>query len=106
MVLESLAASILDRYLGQYVSGFSKENLKFSVASGEAKLENLVLKKEALEELELPVTVKAGTIWIFRCGFLYVNFKFDHFLIIRNTVTTFRVSWKTYIKYTLATIEK
>jgi vacuolar protein sorting-associated protein 13A/C len=60
MVLESLAASLLEKYLGQYVSGFQKDNLKFSLSSGNAVLENLELKKEALDDLELPITVKAG----------------------------------------------
>jgi vacuolar protein sorting-associated protein 13A/C len=63
MVLESLAAGILSKYLGEYVSGFQKENLKFSVLAGEAVLENLQLKKEALDKFQLPITVKAGNIF-------------------------------------------
>ena len=59
-MLETLAAAILSRYLGDYVTGFSKDNLKFSLSSGNAVLENLQLKREALDQLDLPITVKGG----------------------------------------------
>jgi hypothetical protein len=59
-MLETLAATILTRYLGEYVTGFSKENLKFSIASGSAVLENLELRREALDKLDLPINVKRG----------------------------------------------
>ncbi len=59
-MLESFAASLLTKYLGQYVTGFSKDNLSFSIGTGNAVLENLELKKDALDELDLPITVKGG----------------------------------------------
>lgn len=60
-MLEGLAASILSKYLGAYVDGLQKENLSLSVGAGDVVLEHLELKKEALQELDLPVTVRAGT---------------------------------------------
>lgn len=62
-MLETLAATILTRYIGDYVTGFSKENVKFSIAQGSAVLENLELKKEALDKLDLPIKVKKGNLY-------------------------------------------
>jgi len=59
-MLESIVSSLLTRYLGEYVTGFEKEHLQVSLLSGEVVLENLQLKKEALDRFDLPLTVKAG----------------------------------------------
>jgi hypothetical protein len=59
-MLETLAANILTRYLGEYVSGLQKENIKLAIGAGNAVLENLELKKEALDKLDLPIIVKKG----------------------------------------------
>eukprot|EP01102_Stenamoeba_stenopodia_P009193 TRINITY_DN2703_c0_g3_i1.p1 TRINITY_DN2703_c0_g3~~TRINITY_DN2703_c0_g3_i1.p1 ORF type:complete len:238 (-),score=77.49 TRINITY_DN2703_c0_g3_i1:528-1241(-) len=59
-MFEGIAASILAKYLGNYVRGLLKENLKLSLGSGETVLEKLEFKPEALDELELPIRVKAG----------------------------------------------
>jgi vacuolar protein sorting-associated protein 13A/C len=64
-MLESLAATLLSKYIGDYVTGFSRDNLSFSLLAGNAVLENLELKKEALDALNLPVTVKGGNILLF-----------------------------------------
>ena len=40
---KSKLAQLLSKYLGDYVTGFSKDNLKFSLLSGNAVLENLEL---------------------------------------------------------------
>jgi hypothetical protein len=61
MVLDGLASSILNRILGDYVSGFDSSNVKFSF-SGELTLHNLQLKSSALDRLGLPVRVRAGTL--------------------------------------------
>ena len=60
MVLESYALHFLESYLGTYVSGVQKENLKFSFMQGNAILENLEVKREALDDFNLPITVKGG----------------------------------------------
>ena len=48
-------------YLGAYVQGLQSENLSIGLGSGDLVLENLELRKNALEELDLPITVKEGT---------------------------------------------
>jgi vacuolar protein sorting-associated protein 13A/C len=58
--MESIVASLLNMYLGAYVQDLSKENLTFSISRGDVQLENLAIRKEALQDLKLPVTVKTG----------------------------------------------
>jgi VPS13-like, N-terminal len=53
---------VLSKYLGAYVNGLQRENLQFSLSHGNVVLENLELKKEALDELDLPITVKEGSV--------------------------------------------
>lgn len=59
--VESLAVSILSKYLGTYVKGLLRENLNLSLSSGDVTLENLELRREALDDLELPITVRGGS---------------------------------------------
>jgi hypothetical protein len=59
-MLESIAASLLTKYLGDYVEGLDANNLKLNLSAGDAVLTNLKLKKSALETLELPITIKNG----------------------------------------------
>jgi vacuolar protein sorting-associated protein 13A/C len=61
MVLETIAANLLSKYLGDYLGGLQKENLKLSVLSGNVSLENVELKREAVDSLDLPLIVKTGT---------------------------------------------
>ncbi|KAH3685434.1 hypothetical protein WICPIJ_003592 [Wickerhamomyces pijperi] len=59
-MLESLAASILNRFLGDYVENFDPKQLNIGIWSGDVKLKGLRLKKESLDALKLPVDVKFG----------------------------------------------
>ncbi|KAL8101699.1 hypothetical protein AgCh_033550 [Apium graveolens] len=59
-MLEDQVAFLLQKYLGNYVLGLSKEALKISVWQGDVELNNMQLKPEALNALKLPVKVKAG----------------------------------------------
>ncbi|GKC59759.1 pleckstrin domain superfamily protein [Tanacetum coccineum] len=59
-MLEDQVAYLLQRYLGNYVRGLSKEALKISVWQGNVELTNMQLKPEALNALKLPIKVKAG----------------------------------------------
>jgi len=58
--LEGVVATVLSRFLGDFVQGLEKENLKLSLTSGQVSLKNLALRKEALANLQLPVVVKEG----------------------------------------------
>lgn len=60
-MLDGLASTLLNRLLGEYVTGFETANVKFSL-SGELTLNNLQLKSSALDKLGLPVKVKAGSL--------------------------------------------
>ena len=58
--LSDLAVSFLQKHFDQYVDGISSENLHYSLRNGHVELDNLALKKEALDNFELPVQVRAG----------------------------------------------
>uniref|UniRef100_A0A8D0BUC4 Vacuolar protein sorting 13 homolog D n=1 Tax=Salvator merianae TaxID=96440 RepID=A0A8D0BUC4_SALMN len=60
-MLEGLIAWVLNNYLGKYVSNLNTDQLSVALLKGAVELENLPLKKEALEKL-LPFEVKAGFI--------------------------------------------
>ncbi|CAI5954754.1 unnamed protein product [Closterium sp. NIES-64] len=57
-MLEDKLTSILQKYLGEYFSGLSKEALKVSVWKGDIELKNIRLRPEALRRLQLPVVIK------------------------------------------------
>ena len=59
-MFEAQLAYYLNRYLGTYVQGLDTKSLKISVFKGDVTLRNLKLKAEALADLNLPITVKAG----------------------------------------------
>ncbi|XP_064629495.1 intermembrane lipid transfer protein VPS13A-like isoform X5 [Lineus longissimus] len=60
MVFESLAAGLINKYLGKYIQNLDTDNLKIGIFSGHVELSHLQLKPEALFELDLPIEVKAG----------------------------------------------
>ncbi len=64
--MESVIASTLNALLGQYVDGLN--NVNFSVAGGDLQLDNLAIKKEAFQDLKLPIYVKSGAAPGFRCS--------------------------------------
>ncbi|SCU84871.1 LAFA_0D12530g1_1 [Lachancea sp. 'fantastica'] len=59
-MLESLAAGLLNRFLGAYVENFDSKQLNVGIWSGDVKLKNLQLKKESLDALDLPIDVQFG----------------------------------------------
>lgn len=59
-MFEAQLAYYLNRYLGTYVQNLDTKSLKVSVFKGDVTLRNLKLKPEALADLNLPITVKAG----------------------------------------------
>lgn len=59
-MLEGLVAGLLNRFLGMYVKNFDPTQLKVGIWSGDVKLRNLELRKEALDQLKLPINVAEG----------------------------------------------
>lgn len=59
-MFEAQVAYYLNKYLGKYLYGLDAESLKISVWKGDVELRNLALRPEALQDLDLPITVKAG----------------------------------------------
>ena len=59
-MLEGLVANLLNRFLGMYVKNFDPKQLTVGIWNGDVKLQNLELRKEALDQLHLPVNVVEG----------------------------------------------
>lgn len=59
-MLESLVAGLLNRFLGMYVKNFDPTQLKVGIWSGDVKLSDLELRREALDQLKLPINVVEG----------------------------------------------
>jgi len=59
-MLEGLVATLLNRFLGMYVKNFNAKDLNVGIWSNEVKLRNLELRREALDQLHLPVNVVEG----------------------------------------------
>ena len=59
-MLEGLVATLLNRFLGMYVKNFDPKQLNVGIWSGDVKLRNLELRREALDQLHLPVNVVEG----------------------------------------------
>jgi vacuolar protein sorting-associated protein 13A/C len=59
-MLEGLVAGLLNRFLGMYVKNFDPTQLKVGIWSGDVKLRDLELRREALDQLKLPINVIEG----------------------------------------------
>nr|POE74636.1 vacuolar protein sorting-associated protein 13 [Quercus suber] len=62
MVLESLVANLLNRFLGMYVRNFDPKQLSVGILSGDVTLKDLELRREALDQFHLPLNVVEGHI--------------------------------------------
>ncbi|XP_065344717.1 intermembrane lipid transfer protein Vps13 isoform X2 [Cloeon dipterum] len=59
MVLESVIVDVLNKFLGDYVESVDRKQLKVAFG-GDIALDDLVLKQNALDELDLPVKTVYG----------------------------------------------
>ncbi|KAH8890292.1 vacuolar protein sorting-associated protein 13 [Thozetella sp. PMI_491] len=59
-MLEGLVSGLLNRFLGMYVKNFDPTQLKVGIWSGDVKLRDLELRREALDQLKLPINVVEG----------------------------------------------
>ncbi|XP_074956200.1 intermembrane lipid transfer protein VPS13C isoform X1 [Phalacrocorax aristotelis] len=62
MVLESVVADLLNRFLGDYLENLNKSQLKLGIWGGNVALDNLQIKENALNELDVPFRIKVGQI--------------------------------------------
>ncbi|GFY45163.1 vacuolar protein sorting-associated protein 13 [Trichonephila inaurata madagascariensis] len=60
MVFESLVASLLNKFLGDYVQNFDSSQLKLGIWGGDVTLKHLDVKESALDDLDLPIKVMSG----------------------------------------------
>ncbi|GFT91712.1 vacuolar protein sorting-associated protein 13 [Nephila pilipes] len=60
MVFESLVASLLNKFLGDYVQNFDSSQLKLGIWGGDVTLKHLDVKESALDDLDLPIKVLSG----------------------------------------------
>ena len=61
-MLEGLVANLLNRFLGMYVRNFDPKQLNVGIWSGDVKLRDLELRREALDQFHLPLNVVEGHI--------------------------------------------
>lgn len=59
-MLEGLVSNLLNRFLGMYVQNFDPKQLNVGIWSGDVKLRDLELRREALDQLRLPLNVVEG----------------------------------------------
>ncbi|XP_052268755.1 intermembrane lipid transfer protein VPS13C-like [Dreissena polymorpha] len=62
MVFESPVVDLINKYLGDFVENLDKSQLKLGIWGGDVVLNELDLKESALDDLDLPVKIKAGHI--------------------------------------------
>lgn len=67
-MFEALAERLLGNILGEYIEDFSAQNLKIGILSGQVILKNIVLKKDIIKKLNLPLKIKYS-----RLGTLKMN---------------------------------
>ncbi|KAF9211914.1 hypothetical protein BGZ59_007452 [Podila verticillata] len=63
-MLEGLVAGLLNRFIGPYVTNLNVNQLNIAIWSGDVKLTNLRLKKDALDKFSLPVDVVEGKCYL------------------------------------------
>jgi len=61
-MFESIVSEILTKYLGKFVKGLDKENLKIAIWGGDVVLKDLEVRVSALANLNLPIAIKSGPV--------------------------------------------
>ncbi|AMD21022.1 HEL259Cp [Eremothecium sinecaudum] len=85
-MLESLAAGLLNRFLGSYVENFDPKQLNVGIWSGDVKLRNLKLRKESLDALNLPIDVLFGFLGVLTLSVPWSNLKNEPVKIVIENV--------------------
>ena len=66
VMFSRVVASVLRSLVGDYVEGINRENLNLGLRKGDVTLKNLKIKTTALDALDTPFSVKAGTVGTLR----------------------------------------
>ena len=53
---------MLENHFGSFIKGFDKNNIKLGIWSGKIDIENVSLKPEAIEMLQLPIKLRNSKI--------------------------------------------
>src|SRR3989338_4998006 len=61
-MMEKIITKIISSQLGEYLEGLDGDNFKLTLRGGKVRLENLKVKNEALNALNLPVSLKYGKV--------------------------------------------
>lgn len=61
-MFEGIIKKIVSKYLKEYIENLNPDSLKINLLSGNVDLQNLTLKKTALDELNLPIKILFGQI--------------------------------------------
>ena len=59
-MIDKLVSSILASKVGEFVEGINQDTVKISILSGEFTMKNPALRSDALDSLELPITIESG----------------------------------------------
>ncbi|KAH8237095.1 hypothetical protein KR038_004232 [Drosophila bunnanda] len=60
MVFEAVVADVLNKVLGDYIENLDRKQLKIGIWGGDVTLQNLKIRENALDELDLPVQLIYG----------------------------------------------
>ncbi|KAI9867788.1 MAG: hypothetical protein M1813_007610 [Trichoglossum hirsutum] len=74
-MLEGLVATLLNRFLGMYIQNFDPKQLNIGIWSGDVVLRKLELRREALDQLRLPLNVIEGHIGLLTLQIPWSNLK-------------------------------
>ncbi|CAD8214708.1 unnamed protein product [Paramecium pentaurelia] len=61
-IFEKILEKVLIQYFGKFISGLDKNNLKLGVWSGNMVIQNVNLKSEIIEMLELPIKLRQSSV--------------------------------------------
>jgi vacuolar protein sorting-associated protein 13A/C len=76
-MLEPVLVYYLNQFLGKYVEGLDRDSLRISVWAGDVVLRDLKLRPEALQGLNLPITVRGGVLGTLRLKVCHLRRKLD-----------------------------
>lgn len=96
-MFEKILEKVLINYFGRFLSGLDKNNLKLGIWSGNVCIENVTLKNEAIDILELPIKLKQSKI-----GKMYFKIPWkslSSYIIINIKISFYKLYLDNLLKY-------